>query len=113
MKTKWWIISIVLLFIFFGTAIGLVCYQSGYNIGWDKGYVAQDAVTVVEMEMETEGLEEAGYFEVEIQGWIDTQKTNWNNWYWNSGYKEGYIDGFYGDMEPLKWFKIYNFKEEK
>jgi hypothetical protein len=41
----------------------------------------------------------------------------WYNYYWNDGYKIGYIDGYFNlksdkpFSDPLEWFDIYNFKE--
>lgn len=98
---------------------------SGYCWGWRDGIQTNPSTTtttIVECEIDTKTLEDAGYIEKEpIQGWVwsnpsqtlITRDIDWDAWNWNAGYREGYIDGFYSDTPPLDWFKIYNFKEEK
>ena len=57
MNKKWWTGIAIFLLILAFMFTGGIAYESGHNHGWDEGY----ATHTVEVEMETRGLEEAGY----------------------------------------------------
>lgn len=98
-KSRWSIICIFIALLF-GT-IGLL---GGYNTGYDNGF--RDA-TIPKLVYSTD----LHFTENKTEYFTD-------NWFWNNGYREGYIDGYFNLKEdkpfadPLEWFDIYNFKEE-
>lgn len=78
MKTQWWVPCLFLFVLIMGMVAGGL---GGYNIGWHEGYASQDEVVVVEVELDTEGLEEAGYIEPPFFYWEpkewESKEPNW------------------------------------
>ena len=80
-----------------------------YNLGYDKGYDAVHVyaepkfITIYDGESTTTIP-------------LDYTREDWNNYYWNDGYKEGYMAGYHNlkdnraHADPLEWFEIFNFK---